>query len=356
MKIAVVGHIRYPIARPFMGGMESHSHQLVEALTTRGHNVTLFAAPGSDALRMHPICDAPLQYVFPTPEWSGTDELISYQNAAYLNAWSIISNGDFDIVHNNSLNSGIIDWARERGTAMVTSLHVPPFPKMRASIERSFKDETQQITVTSHDQLRRWDAETVPNVRVVHNGIDADLWRVNAGYSGRLLWFGRIVENKGLREAVKAASRCGEPMDIAGNIEDPEYFRDHVEPFLSDKLRYVGHLSGKPLREFVAKARAVVVTPMWDEPFGLVAAEAMSCGVPVIAFDRGALREVVGPCGVIVPPGNVRALASAMSLDLTAEAAGCRTRVEANFSIARMIGGYEAAYTKAIKAAQVIAI
>ena len=113
---------------------------------------------------------------------------------------------------------------------------------------------------------------------------------------------------------------------------------------------YLGLARAQRLRDAVAAARAAVVTPMWDEPFGLVAAEAMACGVPVIAFDRGALSEVVGDCGVLVPAGDVGALAGAMTADYGRLAPLCRPRIEQRFSMERMIDGYQRCYALAMDA------
>ena len=105
------------------------------------------------------------------------------------------------------------------------------------------------------------------------------------------------------------------------------------------------------MRSAVARARAVLVTPMWDEPFGLVAAEALASGVPVIAFDRGAMREVIGDCGIVVPAGDTGAMARAIGAVHAIDPAQCRRRAETALSTAAMIAGYEARYSAAIEAA-----
>ncbi|CAN0586765.1 unnamed protein product, partial [Laminaria digitata] len=208
-------------------------------------------------------------------------------------------------------------------------------------VTTSFGDNARQLTVPSGHQKLLWTANEVPNLQVVHNGVSIIDWRPAPKHHERLIWFGRISETKGLRETVQAASHAGKRLDIVGTIEDPSYFRAHVEPYLDGNICYLGHLSGQVLRTAVAAARVAIVTPMWDEPFGLVAAEALASGTPVIAFDRGAMREVVGDCGIIVPAGDVEALADAMTKPDLPSAAKCRQRAESHFSIGRMIDGYE---------------
>ena len=351
MKIAVIGHIRHPIAEPFMGGMESHCHQLVKGLQAHGHDVTLFAAPGSDATQVHPICDAPYEAVLPWQHWHGTDRLNAFQDRAFTKAQKAIETGEFDIVHNNSLSPSMIEWSLAMRTPMVTSQHVPPFASMRRAVEAGDGSPSSHFTVTSHHQRRLWNLADASNMHVVSNGIALGEWQPAKRRGAHLLWYGRITPTKGLKEAVAAALKAGVHLKIVGLVEDPDYFETWVRPFLDHQIEYAGHMSGSALRACVAQARAVVVTPMWDEPFGLVAAEAMAAGVPVIAFDRGAMREVIGECGRIVEAGNVDALADAMRAAHELDGSACRKRIETLFSVERMILGYEAVYRQAISGA-----
>ncbi len=347
MKIAVIGHIRHPIAPPFMGGMEAHCHQLVQALSDRGHRVTLFAAAGSDAPDLVAI-GAPYERVLPWSEWRGTDRLVAFQADAFARAIDGITRGAYDVVHNNSLSPEVIDWGRSATVPMVTSQHVPPFATMRGAVARAKDVAGSAFTVTSRQQLSLWGEDAGANMHVVPNGIDLACWHGGTARSDYLVWYGRIAQTKGLREAVAAARLAGARLRIVGTIEDAPYFEAHVRPFLDDRIRYDGHLQGSALRRVVAGARAAVVTPMWDEPFGLVAAEAMAAAVPVIAFDRGAMREVLGDCGRLVPAGDVDALASAMRRADELDGSACRRRVERLYSLRRMIEGYEAIYRAAM--------
>lgn len=354
MKIAVLAHIRHPVAEPFMGGMESHCHTLVRALERRGHSVTLFAAGGSKAADMRPICAQPYEATLPWTIWRGTPELAAFQHAAFSRAWREIAHakqaGPFDVVHNNSLYPAVIAWAARDGVPLVTSQHVPPFGQMRDQVTASFGDNSRQVTVTSAHQLELWSDTPVANLSVVHNGIDIAEWSYGGGKNDRFVWSGRITETKGLREAVQAARQTGAKLDIIGTTEDREYFGAYVAPFLGDDIRYLGHLSGPPLMQAIGSAKAAIVTPMWDEPFGLVAAEALACGTPVIAFDRGAMREVVGDCGVIVSAADVQGLAKAMAGASLPSPRQCRERAKAMFSVEQMIAGYERCYAAAIHA------
>ena len=356
MRIAIVAHIRFPIAVPFMGGMEAHCASLCNGLVSSGHDVMLFAAPGSDTrAQLIPICDAAYEDVLPWEQWRGTETLNAYQARAFDKAWSIIGSGEFDVVHNNCLYPELLIWAERDGVPMLTSQHVPPFGRMREAVREAAGKPLLQFSVTSNSQERLWFDTTPSNMRTVHNGIDTEAWLPGLR-TDALLWSGRITPNKGTALALQAAHRAGVAMNLVGSVEDATYFTEAVEPLLDERRRYLGHRSGAELYGLMASARALVVTPMWDEPFGLVAAEALSCDIPVIAFDRGALSEVVGDCGALVPAGDVSALADAMRNPPELRPGAARMRAREMFSIASMIAGYEKLYHAAMNAAASLAV
>lgn len=352
MRIAVIAHVRFPIAEPYRGGMEAHAALLTRGLRAAGHEVTLFAAPGSEDAALEPICPAPYEDVLPWNEWRGSATLSAYQHDAFAKAWKRIRSGGFDVVHNNSLFPDLIGWAAGAGVPMVTSQHVPPFGRMAEAVRAVAGLAHAQVTLASASQLLLWFAHPPANLSVVHNGIDCDLWRPDRAAPGdRLVWSGRITPNKGLREAVAAVRLAGARLDILGPIEDAAYFDRHVAPQLGEDTCYLGLLGGEKLRRAIAGARAALVTPMWEEPFGLVAAEALASGVPVIAFDRGAMREVIGPCGIVVPAGDLAALAGAISKVGKIDRPGCRARAIRLFSVEAMIARYSQCYEAACAAA-----
>jgi len=352
MKIAVLAHIRHPIAEPFSGGMEAHCQMLCRGLREAGHQVSLFAAGGSDDEGLIPICDAAYDKVLPWRIYRGTDELADYQRRAFERVLLGVGAGRFDVVHNNSLFPSIIDWCAAAGIPCVTSQHVPPFGAMFDAVAANCAAPNIGFTVTSRDQHDLWAARGCDRLDVVPNGVDTDRWHPVEVQGDYLSWVGRITPNKGLAEAVRAARRAGAKMRIFGPVEDVPYYTEKVAPHLGDGIEFHGHASAETLRREVAGARAAVVTPLWDEPFGLVAAEALACGTPVVGFDRGALLEVAGDCGILVKGGDVAALAKAMGRVDTIDRAACRRRAEESLSIAAMIAGYEASYAKVIAGAR----
>jgi glycosyltransferase involved in cell wall biosynthesis len=334
-----------------MGGMEAHCRMLCDGLRARGHDVTLFAAGGSDDAQLVPICHAPYEDVLPWVTWRGTEELAQYQRAAFEAGWEIIRAGGFDLVHNNSLFPDLIDWAARDRVACVTSHHVPPFEAIRAATERHIGTPWIRFTLPSHAQRANWAANHRDRLHVVHNGISTTRWTPGAQRAGYFVWSGRITPNKGTHHAVQAARMAGAALRLFGPVEDADYFAAEIAPWLTDDIAYLGHCPAAQLAREVGAALGVVVTPLWDEPFGLVAAEALASGTPVCAFDSGALAEVVGRCGFIVPTGDTEALANAMRNVWRINRDDCRMRAEQMFSGPAMITGYERLYREAIGAA-----
>ncbi len=349
MRIAVIGHIRHPIAEPFMGGMESHAHALVRGLIGRGHDVALFASGSSDtSLPLHPIVADHYEASLPWAQWRGTGRLRAFLTDAYRTAWDAIRTYGFDIVHNNSLFAPLLSWGKADGVPMLTSMHVPPFAELSDAVAASAWPG-QHYTVTSAQQARAWAGAS--RFHVAHNGIDLDAWSPGLRRTGEGLWCGRITQTKGTADALAAAHRADLSLAVVGPIDCLDYYRDAVMPLLDSRRRHIGQLAGPALTDTMRRAAFLVATPKWDEPFGLTVVEAMACAVPVVAYDRGAMREVIDDAGMLVPPDDIPALATAM-----ARAAGScgergRVRARAMFSVEAMIARYEACYAATLSGA-----
>tara|TARA_B100001179_G_scaffold108124_1_gene76995 strand:- start:1405 stop:2598 length:1194 start_codon:yes stop_codon:yes gene_type:complete len=356
VKIAVLAHIRHAIAEPFSGGMEAHCDTLCRGLRAAGHKVDLFAAEGSDDPCLVPICAAPYDEVLPWRVYRGTHELAAYQRDAFERVLMRIGAGEYDVVHNNSLFPEIIEWCAHAGIPCVTSQHVPPFGSMFDAVLAGSAYPNIGATVTSRDQFALWSRKGCEALEVVPNGIDTELWKPSTSVEDYFTWVGRIVPNKGLSQAVQAARKAGIRLKVFGPVEDAGYFAAEVEPHLTDGIEFHGHRSGAVLRKEVASARGALVTPLWDEPFGLVAAEALSCGTPVAGFDRGALAEVVGNCGYLVSGGDTEALAQVIGRIGTISRAASRQRALERLSIHAMIAGYERSYATVIAGARLASL
>ncbi len=343
MKIALIAHLHFPIREPFAGGLERHTHMLAAGLEARGHEVTLFAAPGSTAAgRLHPVD----QDGFDT---EATAERAARQvqdgEAAYHHICDAIRGGGFDLVHNNSLHYVPMLRAHELGAPMVQVMHTPFFWELEAGAEAARRRGSIRYVAVSEATARDW-APYIGEATVVPNGIDLAKWTyVDAPAPGLTVFCGRIVPEKGVHLAIDAARLAGKRIAIAGPRSDRRYFADDIAPRLGPGVEYVGHLSESELVTLLGQAACMLFPSVWPEPFGYVLAEALSCGTPIAGFAVGATREVLSDqTAALVESGNVRALARAIEDASRLDRGLCHDYAVNRFGIGAMIAAYERIY------------
>jgi glycosyltransferase involved in cell wall biosynthesis len=345
LRICLIASSRFPVCEPFMGGLEAHTHALAGALMRRGHRVSLFAAPGSDPALG--VTSLPRADFVSSPaaraDVASTPQAWMQEHHAYLDLMLGMAqgrHGPFDVVHNNSLHHLPVAMSRVIDVPVVTTLHTPPVAWLESAV--AFADPQSRFVAVSGSVARAW-SHVVDSV-TIHNGIDTRWWRPGPGGAGAI-WSGRIVPEKAPHEAIDAAVRAATSLQLAGPIHDRTYFDREIQPRLGGRVRYLGHLNRADLRRAVGAASVAVVTPEWDEPFGLVAAVAMACGTPVAAYDRGGLHEIIDhESGVLVPPGDVEALGAALRDAASLDRRGVRRRACRHFSLDRMVDRYETTY------------
>lgn len=350
MRIAVLSHLRFPVARPYAGGMEAHSAMLVEGLRRRGHDVVLFASGDSRVdVPLHPVLDRAYEADFPWATCRGGPALTSLLDEAYDKACRAIAEGGFDVVHNNSLHRFPLQRQWTDLTPTVTSLHVPPYPALHGFVTQS-PSPRHRLTVTSGRQMDLWFPEgPPPEATILYNGVDPDLWEFSEKGNGQAVWSGRLSPEKGAHLAIAAARHAGLALTLCGPIDDRAYWDEAVQPLLGDGVLYGGHLSTSSLSQLVGEASVCLFTPCWDEPFGLAAVEAMMCGTPVASFSAGAAREIVGDGGVIADQDTAHALASAISIAKSLGREEVRRSAVKRFSIDRWLDGCEIAYAQSVE-------
>ncbi|MEW1960323.1 glycosyltransferase [Kineococcus sp. NPDC059986] len=346
LTVAVLGPSRFPVAEPYVGGLESFVGGLVEALRARGHRVLLFAAAGSTGAQPEVLAGGgwePDELSRQDPSMPAAAFLREHQaHLAVLNALRTTYAGEVDVVHNNSLHHLPLTLATTLPFPTVTTLHTPPTPWLTAALAAG--GSSHAFTAVSRFTARQW-APWVSSADVVHNGVDPARWSLGPG-GGGLLWFGRLVPEKAPHLAMDAAARAGHHLDLVGPALDEEYFATQIAPRLGRDATWHGHLGGRDLAAAVGRAAAVLVTPVWDEPFGLVAAEAAMCGTPVVAFDRGGISEVLrsnvgDPAGVVVRADDVAAMAAAVPAALALDRAAVRAAALSHLSAQTMVTRYE---------------
>lgn len=352
LRIALIAPNRFPIRQPFDGGLEAHVWHLARALAEQGHQVSLFAAEGSGPaltcgqLTVHPLRRSSVAArPFPPP-----GAVVESDYHAYLQLMLELADrrtSGYDVIHNHSLHQLPIVMAPRLSTPMLTTLHTPPFTWLESAIGSTHGKGVTFAAVSRHT-ADKW-SRVLDRVIVVPNGVDVQRWP--GGPGGRyLVWSGRITPEKGPHLAIDAARRSGRRLILAGPIGNADYFREKVQPELGARATYAGHLRQDDLAALVGGAAAALVTPMWDEPYGLVVAEALACGTPVIAFARGGIPEIVDTqCGRLVPPHDVAAMAAAIPAAIGLSRAAVRERAVAKCSAHTMVGSYLAIYRDLIE-------
>jgi glycosyltransferase involved in cell wall biosynthesis len=349
LRVALIASARYPIRQPFAGGLEAHTWALARGLRRRGHQVTIFAGAGCDpdlAVRQITPRRAELSAAA-RADVSMSPESWLQDHHAYLQLMMELAAPDapFDIVHNNCLHYLPLATARLLELPMVSTLHTPPTPWLESAIQSGTCPV--HFVAVSHHTARSWQHQ-IPSVVVIANGVDPDQWCYGLG-GGPAVWFGRLVPEKGADLAIRAAQLAGVELDLIGPIGDQRYFEQTITPLLNSHTRYLGHFDHTRLAEQVARASICLVTPRWDEPYGLVAAEALACGTPVCGFDRGALSEVLSDdVAVLVPPDDVAALAAAIPIASRLSRTAARDRAIQHCSADAMIDSYVGLYQQLV--------
>jgi glycosyltransferase involved in cell wall biosynthesis len=346
LKVAIIASARFPIREPFAGGLESHTWSLAQALTARGHTVTVFAAPGSDpalGVEYLPVSGMTLSAAARADVSMCPDQWLA-EHHAYLQLMLDLMDHPhrFDVVHNNSLHYLPIAMAPAVHPPMVTTLHTPPTPWLESALQLNSRCPITFASVSRHT-AQAW-RHLVPDAHVIYNGVDLDRWPPGPG-GGPRLWSGRIVPEKGTHLAIEAARLAGQSLEVVGPIADRAYFDRQVRPLLDGQVRYLGHLTQDQLAPRVGAASAVLVTPCWDEPYGLVVVEALASGTPVAGFDAGAIAELIDhECGQVVPAGNAAALAEVLPEVMRLDRAKVRDRAVRHWSRRRMVDHYVRLY------------
>ncbi len=351
MRVALLGPSRHPIAEPYAGGQESYVATLATGLRARGHHVSLFAAPGSEATLADELIEHPrlprLSAVAALDPQLPEPGFLRDQHAFLAVTDELLRRRDrIDVVHNNSLHHLPLAASRAVGIPLVTTLHTPPFPWMELGI--GLCDPRARFVAVTHALASSWTALPRPPV-VIPSGVDATRFPRRQGGEDAA-WVGRMVPEKGADLAVSSARRAGRPLRLIGPMGDLEWFQARVQPLLGGNITYEGHLRHADVAEAVGGAEVLLMTPRWEEPFGLVAVEAALTGTPVLALRRGGLSEVIDPqMGVLVEPrhtddATAQALADNVAQASSLSRSGVRASATDRFSVETMVKRYESLY------------
>jgi glycosyltransferase involved in cell wall biosynthesis len=333
VRIAVLASIAWRVPPRHYGPWELFASLLTEGLVARGHDVTLFATGDSET-------SAGLCSVVPHG-WS-EDPSIDPKVAECLHISEVFERAsEFDVIH-NSFDFLPLTYSGLTSTPVVTTIHGFSSPKI-VPVYVKYNPGTFYVAISDADRHPALDY-----VGTVHHGIDAEDFTCNPAPGSYLAFFGRIHPEKGVVAAIDVATKAGIPLRIAGIIQDQAYFEREVSPRLSDRVQYVGPVRAEDRSTFLGGAIALLHLIGFDEPFGLSVVEAMACGTPVIAFDRGSMSEIIdsGTTGSIV--ADVESAVDAIRCVGQLDRQTIREVAVRRFSSNRMVDQYVAVYRQAI--------
>ncbi|MHB1844811.1 MAG: glycosyltransferase family 4 protein [Deltaproteobacteria bacterium] len=337
MRIALVSTPFVCVPPRGYGGTELIVDELCRRLVALGHDVTLFATGDSSA-----PCE--VRYLFQRARWPPT-ALDEQEHAAFAME-EIAADGDFDVIHGHLPT--LVPLARSSGVPLVQTLHHEQKDRLTALYRRH--PEVRFVAISESQRA----LEPGLDAAVVHHGLEIERYPEGRP-SGEpyVAFLGRLSRCKGPADAIDAARLAGLPLRIAGKPHDEpgdaKYFERLVRPRLSlPGVEWLGEVAHEEKVALLGGAAALLFPIAWEEPFGLVAIEAMLCGCPVIAFPRGAVPELVdeGVTGCLVRSVEELALALRVKLPML-DRARCRERARERFSVERMTDRYLGLYARA---------
>jgi glycosyltransferase involved in cell wall biosynthesis len=333
MKIAILAPAAWRTPPRHYGPWEQVASNIAEGLVARGLDVTLFATADS-------ITGGKLDSVIK----QGYEEDRS-QDAKVVECLHI-SNlmekaADFDIIHNHFdflplTYSGLIK------TPVVTTIHGFSSPKI-IPVYQKYNQTSHYVSISNSDR-----SSLLTYAATIYNGIKVDDFEFQKTPEDYLLYFGRIHHDKGTAEAIEIATKSKKKLLIAGIVQDGNYFEQKIKPFLNDEIVYVGEAGPEKRSELMKNALALLHPINFNEPFGMSVAEAMLCGTPVIAFNRGSMSELIihEKTGFLVD--NIDQAIDAVSDTGRINREECRSWSVEQFSQKKMVNEYFKLYERVL--------
>ncbi len=346
MRIAQVAQLFEPVPPPGYGGTERVVSWLTEELVEAGHDVTLFAS-GDSATRAR-LCPV-------IPRSIRLSSLYRDYMPLYVKLLEdvLVKAPEFDIIHFHIDTLPFPLFTRQK-TPFLSTLHgrldLPEYHLVYGMYPTAplVPISMSQRGLFPADQRQHWMA-------TVHNGLPEDSLRPLTRKRDYLAFLGRISPEKGIEAAIEIARRSKIPLKIAAKIDkaDHDYFEQRVRPLLGSDVVCVGEINDAQKAEFLSGAVALLFPIAWPEPFGLAMIEAMACATPVIAFDKGSVREVIddGVTGFVVPPGDIGAAVACLGRASRLSPDIIRQSFERRFTARRMALAYVAIYEDLIASA-----
>ena len=335
MRIAQIAPLHEAVPPKLYGGTERVVSFLTEELVALGHDVTLFASGDSvTSAKLEPIWPRALRLDPAIRDPIAPHMLL--MEAARAKA------DEFDVLHFHMDYWPFSLFGRQR-TPFVTTMH----GRLDLAELQPIFDTFPAVPVVSISDSQRRPLPQANYVRTVHHGLPANLLTPQPGPKDYLAFLGRIAPEKGPDRAIRIARACGIPLRMAAKVDkvDQGYFDAVIRPMLAEGgVEMIGEINDAQKPAFLSGACGLLMPIDWPEPFGLVMIEAMACGTPVIAFNRGSVPEIVehGLSGFVVEDETGAMSAVSRLGELSRETV--RARFDARFTAKRMAEDYLSIY------------
>ncbi len=354
LKIAQVSPLWFPVPPKGYGGTELVVSKLTENLIKRGHRVTLFASGNSKTKgKLISVVEKDLRSL-----------RIPYLHDSYnvLNLIEAFSRAkEFDILHTHIDVHDPIFRAKSPVPTIAT-LHNPFWPKTekrggewyayfgRVLLYNRFPG-LPYIAISN--SYKKQCPAMIKFVKTIYHGVDAKSLKFNPKGGDYFVWLGRFSPNKGIHIAIEIAKRFGLKLLIGGKAvspEDEKYFSQKVKPFLTRKIQFVGEIKTDAEKsDFLGSAIAFLYPLQWEEPFGITMIEAMACGTPIIAFNRGSVPEIVKDKKTGFVVNSEKEMIEAIKKISNIDRRECRKFFERKFTVEKMTDAYEEVYYSLLK-------
>jgi glycosyltransferase involved in cell wall biosynthesis len=356
MRIAIIAPLVAPIREPQRGGSQAFVSDLARGLLDRGNEVHLYAASGSDVPGVR-VIDAGVDHRSLSATLYRASGAAARQPAAAESAFAAVygavRDDRYDVIHNHAFDAPAISLATALDAPVVHTLHLPPDDAVADALRHAGRSDAPPtvagVSVFQADAWRR----VVPVDAILPPSVPTGLINWSPAGGDGAVFAGRLSPEKGAAEAIDIAHAAGVRIDLYGDSYDAEYARERIDPRRAEPGVRVHPAVPRPsLWEAMARAAVVLFPARWEEPFGMVAAEAQACGTPVVAFNRGALGEVIASelTGFLVAPDDIDAAADAVRRSTGLSRSECRAHAERNLDLERSLDAHEQLYRRAVGA------